>query len=415
MQLSNTENESSDLTLDRQASYAVMGAGGCPCCGGTALRDILVIDSVPTNSCILLGSRDEAEGYPTGDIKLAFCANCGFVFNRVFDIRRTEYSGRYEETQSYSDTFNRFHRHLAERLIEKYGLKGGRVLEIGCGKGEFLALLAEIGDVRGVGVDPGVHPERIAPAIADKLTFVSEMFAPSHVDDNFDLIGCKMTLEHIPDPFEFLTTIRKGIGDRRDCTVFFQVPEAMRILKSHAFEDVYYEHCAYFTAGSLGRLFRRAEFDILDIEYEYDDQYLTIEAAPADGPTIPTAGLEDDLETIAAAVEEFEKGCAEAIGQWRSRLEKARADGETVVLWGSGSKAVSFLTAVDPGRQVQFVTDINPHRHGHFMPKSGQRIVPPSDLASIKPELVIAMNRIYADEIRKDLDAMDVTCALAAL
>jgi hypothetical protein len=49
------------------------------------------------------------------------------------------------------------------------------------------------------------------------------------------------------------------------------------------------------------------------------------------------------------------------------------------------------------------------------MPKSGQRIVPPSHLAEIRPNLVIAMNRIYAEEIRKDLDAMGVFCALAAL
>jgi hypothetical protein len=186
-------------------------------------------------------------------------------------------------------------------------------------------------------------------------------------------------------------------------------------LNSHAFEDVYYEHCAYFTAGSLARLFRRAGFEILDIEYEYDDQYLTIEAAPADGATPAALDLEDDLVAVTSAVDDFEQGCAKVIGQWRARLEKARAEGETVVLWGSGSKAVSFLTAVDPGRQVQYVTDINPHRHGHFMPKSGQRIVPPSHLAEIRPNLVIAMNRIYAEEIRKDLDAMGVFCALAAL
>jgi len=394
---------------------SIMGAAGCPCCGTGALRDILKIDNVPTNSCILLGCKKDAEEYPTGDIRLAFCTQCGFVFNRAFDIRRTEYSGRYEETQGYSGTFNKFHRHLAERLIDKYDLKGGKVLEIGCGKGEFLALLAEIGGVRGVGVDPGVHPERITPVIADKLTFVPEMFAPEHVSDAFDLIGCKMTLEHIPDPFDFVSTIRKGIGDQRDCVVFFQVPEAMRILKSHAFEDVYYEHCAYFTAGSLARLFRRAGFDILDIEYEYDDQYLTIEAAPADGATTASLVLEDDLGATTEVVNGFETGCADTIALWRARLAEAHAKDETVVLWGSGSKAVAFLNAVDPKGQVRYVTDINPHRHGHFMPKSGQRIVPPGELANIKPDLVIAMNRIYVDEIKDNLEAIGVTPALTAL
>lgn len=403
--------------VDARAHGDTMGARGCPCCGARGLRAILDIDDVPTNSCILLGTREEAEAYPVGDIRLVSCDACGFVFNRAFDLSLTEYSGRYEETQSYSETFNRFHRALAQRLIDKYNLAGGDVLEVGCGKGEFLALLAEIGDVRGVGVDPGVHPERIAPHLAGKLSFIPEMFSPRHIDRDFDLVGCKMTLEHIPNPFEFVSTIRRGVGDRRNSVVFFQVPEAMRILETHAFEDVYYEHCAYYTAGSLERLFRRARFEILDIEVEYGGQYLTIEAAPADGAAASRPAVEDDEDRrkFAAVIDGFASGCASAIGEWRDRLSRAHAKSETVVLWGSGSKAVAFLTAVDPDRRVQFVTDINPHRHGHFIPKSAQPIVAPRELAEIRPDLVIAMNRIYVDEIRNSLAEIGVEPEFAAL
>ena len=389
--------------------------GGCTACGGASLRDFYQVKDVPTNSCILLATREEALSYPTGEVILAFCEDCGFVFNRKFDLRKTEYSGRYEETQGYSNTFNKFHRHLAERLINKYSLKDGEALEIGCGKGEFLELLAEIGGMKGVGVDPGVHQERIAPELADRLTLIPEMFSPTHIDRDFDLIGCKMTLEHIPDPLRFVSTIRRGIGEREDGVIFFQVPEAMRILRGHAFEDVYYEHCAYFSAGSLARLFRRAGFEILDIEFEYDDQYLTIEAKPAPDSTDARMAIEDDLDELAAEVDSFSRGCAEMIASWEARLKKAKAAGETVVLWGSGSKAVSFLTAVDQERRIEFVTDINPHRHHHFMPRTGQEIVPPSTLREIKPDLVIAMNRIYVGEIGKDLKDMGLAPEIAAL
>jgi SAM-dependent methyltransferase len=129
---------------------------------------------VPTNSCILLASREEALAYPRGDLELAFCPACGFISNLAFDERLTEYSGRYEETQSFSETFNAFHRGLAERLIERYGLRGKNVLEIGCGKGEFIALLAELGNNRGVGFDPGYHEERTAASLAGRLEFVKD-------------------------------------------------------------------------------------------------------------------------------------------------------------------------------------------------------------------------------------------------
>ena len=39
-------------------------------------------------------------------------------------------------------------------LIRRYDLRGKEVIEIGCGKGEFLSLLCEVGDNRGVGFDP---------------------------------------------------------------------------------------------------------------------------------------------------------------------------------------------------------------------------------------------------------------------
>lgn len=41
--------------------------------------------------------------------------------------------------------------------------------------------------------------------------------------------------------------------------------------------------------------------------------------------------------------------------------------------------------------------------------------MPPSDLAEIKPDLVIAMNRIYRDEIRADLDRIGLACRLECL
>ena len=96
-------------------------------------------------------------------------------------------------------------------------------------------------------------------------------------------------------------------------------------------------------------------------------------------------------------------------------LDEAHRSGRKVALWGSGSKAVAFLSAVDPERRVGYVTDINPYRHNHFMPRSGQRILPPAELAAVRADLVIAMNGIYEAEIRNDLLAMGLAPELRSL
>ena len=123
----------------------------CTSCGAAGMEVFHTIDRVPTNSCILLPTREEALSYPCGDVRLAFCRRCGFISNVAFDPRLTEYSGRYEETQAFSPTFNAFHEKLAHALVERHNLHGKELIEIGCGKGEFLRLLCDLGANRGLG------------------------------------------------------------------------------------------------------------------------------------------------------------------------------------------------------------------------------------------------------------------------
>jgi len=66
-----------------------------------------------------------------------------------------------------------------------------------------------------------------------------------------------MTLEHIADTADFIKMVRGSLQDSPSTDVFFQVPDVLRVLEEEAFWDIYYEHCSYFSIGSLARLFRR--------------------------------------------------------------------------------------------------------------------------------------------------------------
>ena len=376
----------------------------CPACSAGGMDVFFRLQDIPTNSCILLATREEALAYPRGDLDLAFCAACGFISNMAFDEKLTEYSGRYEETQSFSETFNAFHRELAQRLIERYDLRGKDVLEIGCGKGEFIALLAELGDNRGVGFDPGYREERTSEALAERLKFVKDFYSEKYSNYQADFVCCKMTLEHIHAASRFVANVRRAIGERFDTVVFFQIPEATRIVRDCAFEDIYYEHCSYFSPGSLARLFRRNGFDVIDLETEYAGQYLTIEARPSRGAAGTPLPQENDLAALARHVAEFPDKFEVKLNEWRRCVREASAKGRKIVLWGSGSKGVSFLTTLRVGGSIEYAVDINPHRQGYFMPTTGQRIVSPAFLMEYRPDIVIIMNAVYREEIARDLD-----------
>jgi hypothetical protein len=213
-----------------------------------------------------------------------------------------------------------------------------------------------------------------------------------------------MTLEHIQNTREFVSMIRRAIGDRSDAVVFFQIPEVFRILRELAFWDIYYEHCSYFSAGSLGRLFRKSGFDVIDLWTDFDDQYLMIEARPGvSGPLVPPLPQEDDLKDLFPLAGYFTQAIKTKARNWLNRLKEYHQSGMRVVLWGGSSKAVAFLTTLKVKDEIEFVVDINPHKIGTFIAGSGQEIVSPEFLADYLPDVVIVMNPVYIPEIRKML------------
>ena len=391
---------------------AVARQSDCPACGSGKVRPFYEVEGVPTNSCLLFETEGQARAWPRGRIVLGFCAACGFIYNMAFERSSTEYSGRYEETQGFSPTFSKFHRDLAVRFLERYDLRGKRVLELGCGKGEFLLLLAELGNVVGIGVDPSARQDRIEHSpYAGRVTLYAEYYGPAHSGIEADAVVCKMTLEHIPDVAEFVSRLRRNLSDKAPVPVFFQIPEAERILTDCAFEDVYYEHCSYFSKTSLARMFERCGFKMLSLGTEYGGQYLTIEAVPARGGVDTSADTARLAELVASFSERVERLKAE----WRARVREARSQGKRVVLWGSGSKAVSFLTSLGLDEEVSAAVDINPYRQGHYMPTTAHRIIAPEELLEIDPGLVIAMNCMYTDEITEAVRKLGLGAEVVAL
>jgi SAM-dependent methyltransferase len=388
----------------------------CPNCLKGDMSVFYQVPRVPVHSVLLMPTRDIAVNFPKGDIALGHCSYCGFIANTLFDPTVHNYSAQYEETQGFSGTFQAFHRKLAEEMIEKYDLHGKKMIEIGCGKGEFLSLLCEIGKNTGVGFDPAFVSDR-NPSAGDKnVEFVADFYSEKYTHVQGDFVCCKMTLEHIPDTASFMRTVRRSIGDRHDTVVFFQVPDMSRVLRDLAFWDIYYEHCSYFSAESLKLLFQETGFDVMDVWTDYDDQYLMITATPS--KTTPISVPKPDSTRVDQDIAFFTEHQAARMATWKSKLEETRSSGKRAVVWGSGSKGVAFLTALNqhtPDREIEYAVDINPFREGKYMAGTGQEIVSPAFLKRYKPDLAIAMNPIYQPEIKADLEKLGLSTEVVSV
>jgi SAM-dependent methyltransferase len=374
----------------------------CPSCGASGLEAFYEVARVPVHSCRLVLSREEALSFPTGELRLALCHACGFVTNTAYDASLQDYSVAYEETQAFSPHFRSFLRKLAERWVERYDLRGKRVLEIGSGKGEFLLLLHELGIGEGIGIDPGFVPERIDERPG--LRFIRDLYTGRYADLRPDAVVCRHTLEHIQPVGDFMRLVRSTLQGGEP--VLFELPDVLRVLREGAFWDLYYEHASYFSPGSLARLFRATGFGVLELELDYDGQYVLVEARPGSGGN--RLALEEEPTIVAAAVAEFRRAERSRASHWSARLRAA----ERPVIWGAGSKGVAFLTTVGDGVGIELAVDVNPYKQDRYLAGSGVRVVAPTHLREYRPDLVVAMNTVYVDEIGGTLSELGVRTRL---
>lgn len=261
----------------------------CPTCASQQLQSVYRVNQVTVHSVLLMPTRQAALDYPRGDIDLTYCRSCGFGFNALFRPEVHEYSTRYEETQHFSPTFSRFADELIDDCIKRYRLTPDKtLLEIGCGKGEFLLRLCEKSGCHGIGIDPAYVPDRIHSPALNRVRFIQELYHEDHGKLEADFILCRHTLEHIGPTHQFVKQVRASMHQRTDVDFFVEVPDATTtVLQPLGFWDVYYEHCSYFSAGSLAHLYRHNGLDITQLQRCYGDQYLLIGGRPPANPPPP--------------------------------------------------------------------------------------------------------------------------------
>lgn len=382
----------------------------CRACGEAQAGPLLAERSVPLYCNVLWPDRGRAVDAPRGPLRLSVCPRCGHVYNEAFVPELLDYTPAYENSLHHSPHFAMYAEDLARSLVERHALRGRLVVDVGCGRGDFLALLCRLGGNRGRGYDRSCPPDAAAVAQGLDVTFVAEFFSRTIALPPVDLLCCRQVLEHVADPAAFLSEIVASPAVTGETVLFFEVPNAAYTLDDDGIWDLIYEHCSYFTEGSLVALFERCGFEVMATRGLYSGQYLGIEARPAgDAPAVRSARV----TPVDAAASPFAERYRTKLTGWREAVAGWAADGERMVIWGAGSKGVSFLDALRPS-PVVYAVDLNPRKRGRFLPGSGAEVVAPEFLTEYRPDRVILMNAIYRAEVADRLALLGLSPALVA-
>ena len=381
-------------------------------CGAVRWEPVLRLPAVPVSVGTVVSRRSAALDARRGDIDLALCASCGLIRNLAFDPALVDYAETYDTSQFFSVTFSRYARALVEQLVARYRLAGRTVVDIGCGKGDLLELLLDAGVARCLGFDPSYGGERAELERSGRLHVIREVYHGHLAATGADirLWICRHVLEHLAEPGDLLTSIRSDTGDKG--AIYLEVPNGEFVLGDAGLWDVIYPHVSYFTTPSLRTLTERCGFDVLDVRSDFGGQFLVLEAQPARRRA--TTSNVDDVQSVRQQASALERRFERSIGRWNALLAERRGRG-TAALWGAGSKGVTFLNTTIAGEIVDAVVDVNPRKHGSYIPGTAQPIVGPEALHDLRPATVVVMNQNYEAEIRAELDALDlhpeVVCA----
>jgi SAM-dependent methyltransferase len=377
----------------------------CLICGTRSPEPLISIPDVPTLCNRLCASEAEAANAPRGNISLSYCPECGHVVNSAFDAARVNYDGRFENTLTFSRRYREYAQVTADRVMGRYGLRGKRIVEIGCGNGDFLRLLCGTGN-HGEGYDPSQPTSRWEVG-RGSVEIIGRNFAAEYAR-GADFVCCRHVLEHLPEPMALLGQLRESLDVSDNPVVFFEVPNGLFTLDRLGIWDIIHEHVSYFMPSSLVWAFHRARFTVCFADSAFDDQYIWVEAR-VDGPVSSSDLPKRPSDALYSS---FGARFADKVAQWRRQIEESRSHGRHVVIWGAGAKGVMFLTLlkVTAGSGIDWVVDINPRKQGHFVPLMGQRIVAAECLLQNPPDLLVVMNPEYEGEIRETIKNIGICC-----
>jgi len=377
----------------------------CPICNSSDCYEFLKRSEIPVHQNLVCDRIEIAQNIMRGDLSLSLCNSCGFVFNHDFDDRKLNYGEHYDNTQDLSPSFSSYLDELISFLVNKCDLANKQIVEVGCGKGNFLKkLISSSLNNKGYGFDPSYVGE--LSLLNGSISFRQCYYDSSCTDIPADIVICRHVIEHIASPIDLLNNIHQALSNCPNTKLFLETPCVEWILENKIIYDLFYEHCSYFSQGSITKALNLAGFKVKSIQHKFGGQYMWVLASlnlPGNTDTAPVElGTTEDLTRLSHLANTYALEEKIILDKWYKKVQKL-TQREKIAVWGAGAKGVTFANAIDPKNQlIDAIIDVNQNKQGRYLPGTGHLIIPPEQITARKISTVIVMNDNYMDEI-KDL------------
>ncbi|OMQ41716.1 hypothetical protein BKP54_27845 [Ensifer sp. 1H6] len=361
----------------------------CPVCDETDIIPTISREMIPLLQNRVYDTQREAVAAASGRLTLCTCTSCGFSYNGEFDDGLLVYDEHYNNDVP-SRTFELYSEQIARLLIEKYDLTSGTVYDVGCGKGTFLRMLCRLApEIKGIGIDPSC-----TPTVEDNFTLIQDVFRPGSFEADTKLVLLRHVLEHIANPVDFLRELGQAAPN---IPIYVEVPEVEWIFENGAFWDFCYEHCNYFSSGSLRNALHLAGFTDIEQSPSFGGQYQWAIGRANSVAAPPVTGGPDAI-ALARSYASSESAVME-------NVRTIISGSESTVVWGMATKGVILSCLVEG---ITDGIDINVKKQEKFAPLSGVHVHGPGWLKTYPAKTILVLNGNYEAEIRQVLCELGV-------
>ncbi len=350
----------------------------CRVCGtGFFPEPLLAYKNMP-KAAQNMPAADELEQDKGVDLEVYQCAGCGLV---QLSNEPVDYYKDVIRASAFSAEMEQFRKDQFRDFVAQYKLKGKKVLEAGCGRGEYLTLMAEQGmDAYGI--------ENLKSSV-DFCTENGMKVAQGYVDREdyeiengpFDAFFIGNFFEHLPDPCTALRGICNNLTD--DAIGLIEVPNFDMIIRENLFSEFISDHLFYFTQDTLKTTLEANGFEIIECE-EIWHKYIISAVIRKRRPT--------DLSVFYTYQEKIKNELDGFINQFTFK---------EVAVWGAGHQALAVVALAEVGDKIKYVLDSAPFKQGKYTPATHIPIVAPEMLNTDPVEAVIVMAAAYSDEVAK--------------
>lgn len=312
------------------------------------------------------------------DLEIYQCAGCGLV---QLVGEPVSYYREVIRAAGISPEMKEFRSGQFKDFVKKYSLAGKKIIEIGCGRGEYLTIMSQTG-ADAYGLEYG--DDSAAQCLKNGLK-VSKGFVETEdykIDNSpFDAFFVLSWLEHLPNLNLMLAGISNNLAD--GAVGIVEVPNFDMILRDNLFSEFMRDHLFYFTKETLKTTLQINGFEVLECKEVWHDYIIS-------------AVVKKRRKTDLALFSDKQAKLKKEIEDYINRFAPGK-----VAVWGAGHQAFATLALLNLEGKIKYVVDSASFKQGKFTPATHIPIVAPEKLNSDPVEAIIIMAGSYADEVAK--------------